>query len=291
MSDMKLLIIGSHGQVGSELVRQARLHTVVALNHDELDISDGAAVADAVDMIKPDVVINAAAYTAVDKAESDKELAFSVNCDGPMNLAIACAKKDILLLHYSTDCVFDGNKRESYIEGDHASPLGVCGASKFAGETMIASHCVKYLILRTSWVFSAYGHNFVKTMLKLGLKQEVINVVSDQFGKPTCASDIARLTLGMLVQSRDQRGIYHLAQPIAINWHGFAEAIFNEARQQGIKLAVKSVRAINSCEYPALAKRPANSVLNCEKLETAFGLYIRPWKESLAEVIREVRGV
>jgi len=262
---------------------------VMAVDRDDLDITDADAVSATVRSYAPGVAINAAAYTAVDKAEAEPDMAYAVNRDGPANLAAACAKLDIPLVHYSTDYVFDGSKAGAYSEEDPVAPLGVYGASKLAGEQAVRSVCAKYLILRTSWVFSAVGHNFVRTMLRLGSEREQLRVVADQYGKPTAAAELARLTCEILTKAEGRWGIYHLAQSPVTSWHGFAEVIFAEARRQGVDLKVTEVQAITTAEYPTPAKRPANSALNCERLEATFSVSIRPWQESLAEVIRELR--
>jgi len=285
---MRLLITGSNGQLGTELTRQAGGHEVLAADYQQLDITDAGAVKHCVDKLRPDVVINAAAYTAVDRAEEDRDAAFAVNREGPAHLAAACARLGIPLVHVSTDYVFDGSKRDAYVETDPVSPLGVYGASKLAGEEAVRKACAQHLILRTSWVFSAHGHNFVKTMLRVGAEREELGVVADQRGKPTAAAELARLILAVLPGAEGQWGTYHLAQPEPTSWHGFAEAIFAEAGAQGMQLRVRSVRPIASEEYPTPAKRPKNSVLDCAKFETTFGLPIRPWRESLKDVIREL---
>jgi len=289
---MRLLITGCDGQVGTELTRQSRAlgWTVKAVDRDGLDITDLGAVNKAVFTFVPDAVVNAAAYTAVDKAENDRIAAFAVNRDGPKNLAVACADLDIPLIHYSTDYVFDGSKSDGYVEDDPVAPLGVYGESKLAGEQAVRELCTKYLVLRTSWVFSSHGNNFVRTMLRLAAEREVLGVVADQFGKPTSAAEIARLTLGVLSEAGGYWGVYHLAQPETISWHGFAEAIFDEARKQGVLLKAGEVRAIGTADYPTPAKRPANSELHCDKLELVFGVRIRSWRESLADAIGEIEN-
>lgn len=290
---MKLLIAGGKGQVGTELQRQAKQldWPIMAIDKGDLDITDGAAVSGLIREYHPDAVINAAAYTAVDKAESEIDEAYAVNRDGPANLATSCEALGIPLVHYSTDYVFDGTKDGAYAEGDPVAPLGVYGASKLAGEQAVHNGCTRHLILRTSWVFSAHGHNFVKSMLRFGRECEKLQVVADQHGKPTSAAELARLTLEILPHGEGRWGLYHVAQPQAVTWHDFAEAIFDEARRQGMEMKVSEVLAITTAEYPASTKRPANSELNCELLESTFDLTVRSWRESLAEVIRELKHV
>ncbi len=286
---MKLLITGAKGQLGTELVRQATEHACIAVDCDELDITDAGAVSAFAAEAKPDVIINAAAWTAVDRAEENIGAAFAVNRDGPAHLAGACARLGVPLIHVSTDYVFDGSKQGAWVEDDPIAPLGVYGASKAAGEAMVREHCPQHLILRTSWVFSAHGNNFVKTMLRLGREREQLGVVADQFGKPTAASELARVILAILPDMGGHWGTYHLAQPEATHWHGFAEAIFDEARRQGMALRIRQLDAIATSDYPTLAQRPANSELLCKKLESTFGITIRPWRESLVEVVAELR--
>jgi len=285
---MRLLITGSKGQLGTELVGQAASHTIHAVDYDALDITNESAVERVVEVFKPDAVINAAAYTAVDKAESNREIAFAVNAGGSENLANACALRDIPLIHVSTDYVFDGSKDGAYVEDDPVAPLGVYGESKLAGEVAIRKACAKHLIFRTSWVFSAHGNNFTKTMLRLGAEREELGVVADQFGKPTAASELARVILDVLPNLEGHWGTYHLVQPDATNWHGFAKAIFDEAERQGIDLKLKHVNAIDTSAYPTPAKRPANSELCCDHLESIFDVKIQPWRTSLAKVIAEI---
>ena len=288
-----MLVTGSRGQVGSELLRQgARLGwQTIGFDLPELDIAEPAAVSACMADVRPDAVINAAAYTAVDRAESERQIAFAVNGSGPGFLAAACAAAAIPLVHYSTDYVFAGDKKGAYLESDPVAPLGIYGASKLAGEEAVRAHCPQHLILRTSWVVSAFGHNFLKTMLRLGSERAELRVVADQIGKPTAAAELARLTLAALPLAAGRWGTYHVAQPQAVSWHGFAEAIFAEAHAQGMVLQVERVQAIASADYPTPARRPANSELDCRRFEEKFALPIRPWRESLAEIVGELNHV
>ena len=292
---MKVLITGCNGQVGTELMGLATDYGIDAVGVDvaELDITAAAAVATALEQHQPQAVINAAAYTAVDKAEAEPNIAWAVNRDGPANLAAACAQRGIPLLHISTDYVFDGRKQGAYAETDAVRPLGVYGASKLAGDVAVQEACKQSIILRTSWVFSAHGNNFVKTMLRLGQDREELSVVSDQLGCPTAAREIARTLYTMLVANSTAGdnacwGTYHFCQPAPVSWFGFAEAIFTEARSQGEVLQLRTVRPITTQEYPTAAKRPLNSVLDCSQIKKDFNLTIKPWRESLAEVINEL---
>jgi len=285
---MKVLITGCYGQVGTELMGLANQFGCEAVGFDRefLDITDQDAVQAAVVKHQPDAVINAAAYTAVDKAESDAEVALAVNATAVGYLAKACEGLDIPFVHISTDYVFDGSKQGAYVESDLVAPLGVYGETKLAGEKLVQSICEKYYILRTSWVFSAHGNNFVKTMLRLGAEREEFAVVADQFGKPTSAFVIAKTIYTMLTAKQQAWGIYHIAQPETTNWHGFASSIFSEAKKQCFPLAISKLNAITTEDYPTPAKRPQNSALDCGKLEETFNINIEPWETSLADVIK-----
>jgi len=288
---MKVLVVGCSGQVGTELM--ALVHTfdvqAIGFDHNGLDITDESAVQACVSEHEPDVLINAAAYTAVDKAEEDKDAAFAVNATAVGYLAKACAKQNIPLVHISTDYVFDGSKQGAYTEEDVVSPLGVYGESKLAGEEAVREFCDKFYIFRTSWVFSAHGNNFVKTMLRLAAKREELGVVADQLGKPTSAKGIASIVYKVLTSDKQAWGTYHLAQPEVISWHGFAQGVFDEAKHQGVSLKIQKLNAIATKNYPTPTSRPANSVLDCTKLEKTFDLELKPWRESLTEVIKDLR--
>lgn len=287
---MKILITGCHGQVGRELMALATEYNckAVGFDHDFLDITDQNAVQAMIDQERPDAVVNAAAYTAVDKAESDGSLAMAVNGQAPGFLAEACAALNVPFVHISTDYVFDGSKAGAYLETDAVSPLGVYGQTKLAGELAVKNICEKYYILRTSWVFSSHGNNFVKTMLRLGAEREELGVVSDQYGKPTSAQEIAKTIYEMLSSHKQAWGVYHVAQPEATTWFGFAENIFAEARRQGLDLKIANLKGIKTEDYPTPAKRPENSELSCDKLEKTFGFNIKPWTDSLSGVIKEL---
>jgi len=261
----------------------------VGLDRDDLDITNQVAVFEILKTHQPDAVVNAAAYTAVDKAEADVDAAFAVNATAVGYLARACVALGIPLVHISTDYVFDGSKEGAYSETDAVSPLGVYGETKLAGEALVREICEKYYILRTSWVFSAHGNNFVKTMLRLGAERTELGIVSDQKGKPTSAKEIAVTIYNLLHSAKPSWGTYHVAQLDATTWFGFAEAIFAEARKQGMALKVATLHKLTTADYPTPAKRPANSVLNCSKLETEFERKIKPWAESLSEVISELK--
>ncbi len=290
---MKVLITGCYGQLGTELMKLAKTYGCEAagFDRDTLDITHQKSVEKMIEQHEPDAVMNAAAYTAVDQAEEDTEVAWAVNATAVGYLADACAKHSIPLVHISTDYVFDGSKQGEYREEDTVSPLGVYGESKLAGEEAVRKLCDSHYILRTSWVFSSHGNNFVKTMLRLGKEREDLGVVADQFGKPTSAQEIARVIYELLSSQKHAWGTYHLAQPDAISWHGFAQRIFKEAARQDVDLSLKTLNAIDTVDYPTPAKRPQNSALDCTKLEETFGLKMKPWQESLSEVIKELKDV
>lgn len=287
---MRLVIAGANGQLGHALSRQGVDHELLATDQYELDITDAEAVKAGIKGFRPDAVINAAAYTAVDKAESDAESAFAVNRDGPKNLAISCEEMGIPLIHISTDYVFDGSKQGAYIESDPTAPLSVYGASKLAGELAVQENCSRHIILRTSWVFSSHGNNFVKTMLRLGSERETLGIVADQHGCPTAAVELARAIYAVLDQkpTGSTWGMYHFCQPEPTTWFKFAEAIFAEARAQGMDMKVSAINALDTSDYPTPAKRPVNSTMSCAKFESNFNFIIRPWLHSLPEIIREL---
>ncbi|MEX1153057.1 dTDP-4-dehydrorhamnose reductase [Parvibaculum sp.] len=289
----RVLVTGAGGQVGTELtVEAARMgFSVAALPHTDLDIADENAIAEAVTALKPDVVINAAAYTAVDKAESEPERAHAINARAPGFLGVACDRAGIPLLHISTDYVFDGNTGRPWREDDPVAPLGVYGASKAEGEDALRRATANHVILRTAWVFSPHGHNFVRTMLRLSSERDELSVVDDQLGCPTSATDVARVLLKLTSTILDDktaggeqpRGTFHFCNAGTTSWYGFARAIMAGAEMRGAPSA--AVQPIPTSAYPTPAHRPANSALDCAKLKSVFGIEPRPWEEALDGVL------
>ena len=288
---MKLLVLGAAGQIGHELCRRVwpADYRIAGVDRAEVDITRQEAVADALRQERPDIVINAAAYTAVDRAESEPDVAWAVNAAGPGHLAVGCETAGIPLVHISTDYVFDGRKEAPYREDDPVYPLGVYGRSKEPGDRAVREGLPEHVIVRTAWVYSAQGHNFVSTMLRLAADRPVLRVVADQIGSPTSAADaaaaIATIVQRLAVGDRNW-GTYNFAGAGAVNWHGFAEAIFELASPW--RGAPPRVDAITTAEYPTPVQRPANSVLDCRLIREVFGIEPRPWREALAEVIREL---
>jgi dTDP-4-dehydrorhamnose reductase len=289
---VKVLVTGARGQVGSEIVQEGikRGMDILAAGRDELDITVEAKVSAYFQAEKPDIVINAAAYTAVDKAESEPDLAYAINRDATANLARACAELDIPLLHISTDYVFDGKKQGAYTEADIPNPQCVYGKSKLEGEQAIKSISAEHIILRVSWVFGANGNNFVKTMLRLGREKDLLKVVADQHGGPTWAGAIANTLLDIVKRWGDETpvpwGIYHYCGQPSTSWHGFAEAIFNEAVALGLISGRPEVEPITTAEYPTAAERPMNSVLDCRNLAKKLAISQPAWSAGLNNVLK-----
>ncbi len=283
---MKFLITGGEGQLGRCLVDCLRKtdHEFVALGKGELDITDAQAVMAAVEDYRPDVIINAAAYTAVDRAETEPELAWRINDAAVGYLAAAANAVGALLVQVSTDYVFDGQSSRPYLETDPVNPLGVYGRSKLAGEKQ-AEKTRRFLIVRTAWVFSEYGNNFVKTMLRLGAEREELSIVADQLGTPTYAGHLADGLIKM-AEAGLPFGVYHFASGKACSWFEFAEAIFHVACNLLPSYAAPKLSPIASTEYPTPAQRPAFSVLSSEKLEAEIGPVGEGWKSALPEVVR-----
>ncbi|HWP45513.1 MAG TPA: dTDP-4-dehydrorhamnose reductase [Blastocatellia bacterium] len=289
-----ILLTGANGQVGWEVARRAAGagFSCSAFDRSALDITDAVAVRRIIAELRPTVVVNAAAYTAVDRAETDRATAFAVNCDGPAHLAKACAANGSALIHISTDYVFDGTKPFPYTEQDPVAPLSVYGESKLAGEEAVRRLCPRHVILRTAWVYGIHGRNFVKTMLRLGGERDELRVVDDQRGSPTFAGDIAEAILTLAKRLLDERvddeglGTFHCVNQGATTWCGFARKIFELAAPFLGRKPV--VQAITTAEYPTQARRPANSVLDCSRLSRVHGITPRPWEIALTEMLREI---
>ncbi|WP_217525666.1 dTDP-4-dehydrorhamnose reductase [Vibrio metschnikovii] len=285
---IKVVITGSQGQVGRALVRlfeQQATIQLYAYNRAEIDITDQQQLDRVFDQVRPDIVINAAAYTAVDKAENDLEACNAVNHQAVKYLALAAQRHQALLIHISTDYVYDGTKAEPYLESDRPNPQSVYGLSKLAGEQAIQACCNNYMIIRTAWVFAEQGSNFVRTMLKLAKTRSELSIVGDQYGGPTYAGDLAQALVSIVcsyIQTGNcQSGIYHYSGLPHTSWYGFAEAIFNKAQQQGVLEKRPVIHAITTQQYPTPAKRPANSRLDGSLIERQFSVTPSDWQQAL----------
>ncbi|MFL9799103.1 dTDP-4-dehydrorhamnose reductase [Vibrio cyclitrophicus] len=288
---MRVLITGCYGQVGSCLTKQLANHentTVLALDREHLDITNQDAVHAAVAEFKPSIIINAAAHTAVDKAEEEVDLSYAINRDGPKYLAEAAQSVGAAILHISTDYVFEGNKVGEYVETDATNPQGVYGESKLAGEIAVAEACEKHIILRTAWVFGESGNNFVKTMLRLGENRDGLSIVADQFGGPTYAGDIANtlIQIAKRINQGDavEYGVYHYSGLPHVSWFDFADAIFYVAVEQGVLAKKPILTSITTDQYPTPAKRPSNSRLSTEKITQGFSVKASDWKAALNNI-------
>ncbi|AUH02170.1 dTDP-4-dehydrorhamnose reductase [Prodigiosinella confusarubida] len=286
---MKVLITGSGGQVGHCLVSQlAGKAELLAVDRNELNITDKVAVARAITQFKPDYIINAAAHTAVDKAEDEIDLSYAINRDGPAYLADAAKKIGAVLLHISTDYVYDGDSESVYDETMPCNPQSVYGKSKLAGELAVAAATDKFLIMRTAWVFGEHGNNFVKTMLRLGATREVLSIVGDQFGGPTYAGDIAGALIKMVDYLETGKipewGIYHFSGMPHVSWFDFAKAIFVHAAEKSVLQTIPVLTSIPTSAYPTRAKRPVNSRLNCQKINAQFGIEPSNWQLALNNI-------
>lgn len=290
---MRILVTGAKGQLGWELLRQApdRTCDCVGIDIEEADLTDPFQVNRVVADIKPQLLINAAAYTLVDKAQTETEAAFAVNRDAAAHLAAACAGNQIPMLHISTDFVFDGSQSVPYTENDPVAPLSVYGRSKAAGEAAVRDTLDRHLIIRTAWLYGIHGNNFVKTMLRLGQTDREIRVVSDQVGCPTYAADLAAALLILaerLTHSTDiPWGTYHLCGAGEVSWHGFARHILQTAHRLGLVPSV-AVTPIATSEYPTPAPRPPYSALACRKLEANFKIACPPWQGSVEKMLQRL---
>lgn len=290
---MKTLIFGAAGQLGYELMRRGEALNLAIQGVDlpQIDITEMAQIIKIVADCRPLLVINAAAYTNVDGAESEPELAMAINRDGPANIARVCAENKIPLIHISTDYVFDGKKGSSYCETDPVSPIGVYGRSKAEGESAVRSELNEHIILRTAWLYGSHGHNFVKTILKLACEKEEIRVVSDQYGSPTSAADLAEtiLSISNIIRQRTATdwGTYHYCGRGIISWYEFALAIVDMCRYKR-DVKTERVEPIKTADYPTKAKRPPYSALDCSLINKHFGISTKTWQNSLAITVHEL---
>ncbi|MFZ3087686.1 MAG: dTDP-4-dehydrorhamnose reductase [Methylotenera sp.] len=296
----KILLTGVNGQVGHALqcafTSDALLSGVVTcLDRSQLDLTDQDAIRRVIQTVKPDLIINPAAYTAVDKAESEPELAYAVNATAPQTLAKEAAKVGAKLIHFSTDYVYSGTKVGAYTEDDAPRPLSVYGKSKLAGEDAIRSVGLQHLIFRTSWVYGAYGKNFLTTILRLAAERDQLRVVADQIGAPTSSHSIADAVLSVLKRWQNEAGVYHLVNAGQTSWHGFAAAIVEEyGRMQvprgwpQLKVTPEKIQAITTEEYPTPVVRPANSTMDCTKLARDFSVTLPNWRDALISELQSL---
>ena len=295
---MKILLLGQNGQVGWELQRSlAPLGEVLALDRRSTDfwgdLTQPDRLAQTVRNYQPDVIVNAAAHTAVDKAESEPELAHTVNARAPAALAQAAAEVGAWLVHYSTDYVFNGAGDRPWQEGDATGPLSVYGHTKLEGEQAILASGCRHLILRTSWVYAARGGNFAKTMLRLAAERERLTVIDDQWGAPTGAdliADVSAIAIRSALQQPDLSGVYHLVAGGETTWHGYASHVVAQARQRqpGLGLKVNEIAPVPTSAFPTPAQRPLNSRLNTAKLQQAFGVVLPPWQQGVDRLLSEI---
>lgn len=295
----RILLLGANGQVGHELRRSlCNLGEVILATRSGVvengascevaDFDQPESLAGLVDRISPDVIVNAAAYTAVDRAEDDVEAAFRANAEAPGQLARACAARGALLVHYSTDYVFDGQSKRPYRPDDATAPLGVYGASKLAGEEAIRKSGCRHMIFRTAWVYGNHGNNFMRTMLRVGAERDQLRVVADQFGTPTPAALIAGVTRDVIGSGHALSGTWHLTALGEASWHAFAQEIFDQASGRGLLANIPEVVAITTAEYPTRARRPAYSCLDTSTLRDEFKLSLPDWRMGLAQVLDAV---
>ena len=288
MADRPILILGGGGQLARALEDAATV-PVVRVGRPEFDFDRPDSVAETMARVSPWLVVNAAAYTAVDAAETDAEAAWRANRDGPATLARLCRDADVPLIHVSTDYVFDGTKGAPYLETDSVSPLGVYGASKLAGEQAVLESGARGIVLRTSWVYAPIGKNFVRTMLTVGKTRDRLTVVADQRGCPTVAADLADAILAIAARLRADgwhdrfAGVFHAAGTGETTWHGLAVAVFEEAARHGAKQP--EVAPIKTADWPTPVRRPADSRLDCTRLEEVFGVRLPPWRDSLRRTV------
>jgi dTDP-4-dehydrorhamnose reductase len=293
---MKILITGKHGQVGHELMRSlAPLGELVGVDIEDCDLAKPAGIERLLAHVKPDLIVNPAAYTEVDKAESEANLAHAVNAAAPEVLARYAAAKNIPIIHYSTDYVFDGAKDGLYVETDKANPKSVYGKTKWLGEAAVRNNAPKHVILRTSWVFGSHGVNFLKTVLKLSQERDKLSIVADQVGSPTSAAMLADATAVIARQlfepgASRKYGTYHFVADGETSWHGYAQWVVTKANELGLKtrISADAIRPITTKEYPMPAARPANSRLDTSKVMSVFGLNLPSWRDEVAQVVESL---
>ncbi|MCC0176043.1 dTDP-4-dehydrorhamnose reductase [Waterburya agarophytonicola K14] len=289
----KILLTGITGQVGQELSQTLKsLGQVIEVTRQDLDLTQPDRIKQKIAQIKPDIIVNAAAYTAVDKAEEERKLAIAINGNAPKAIAIAAQDIGTTVVHISTDYVFNGQNHTPYLESDGTNPLGVYGNSKLLGETGVRENCDRHIILRTAWVYGSRGHgNFVKTMLRLGENREELKVVADQIGSPTWSYDIAKAIANLLNKSKEDptiNGTYHFSNSGVASWYDLAVATFTEAKQLGFPLKIQQVIPITTADYPTPAQRPNYSVLAKGKYTAATEVYPPHWRESLKAMLTEL---
>ena len=296
---MRILLLGANGQLGRELRQSlAPLGELVALDrHGNQglcgDLGDAAGIANTLRELRPDLIVNAAAHTAVDRAESEPELAHAINAVAPGIMAEEAARLGSWLVHYSTDYVFDGTGNTPWRESDSPAPLNVYGRSKLAGERAIEASGCRHLILRTSWVYGRHGHNFIKTVLRLAAERDTLRIIDDQIGTPTSADLIAEVSAQAIAKARDNPdlgGLYHLVAGGDTSWYHYARRIVDEARARGMALTVEAIEPVATRDYPTPAARPLNSRLDTGKLRRAFDLHTPPWQQGVAQLIQELTG-
>ena len=293
---MKILVTGKNGQVGFELMRTlAPLGTVVGVGVKECDLAQSAAIDALLERVRPDIIVNPAAYTEVDKAESQPTIAHAVNAQAPKLLARYAARHNIPIIHFSTDYVFDGKKDGPYTEEDEAKPTSVYGKTKWLGEEAVRKLAAKHIIIRTSWVFGSHGVNFLKTMLKLAAERDKLSVVSDQYGAPTSARMLAEAVAQIITElgepgSYRKYGTYHVAARGETSWHGYAQVVVERAIKLGLdlKISPKEIKPITTKEYPMPAPRPANSRLDTTKVSMTFSVSLPKWQDEVEKVIQEL---
>jgi len=292
---MKILLTGKNGQVGFELAKKlSALGEVITTDREELDLANPESIRKYIDQIKPDIIINSAAYTAVDRAESEPEMAYQINVKAPEVLAEKAIELNIPLVHFSTDYVFDGLKKEAYVETDLTNPQSIYGKTKCEGEEKIRTH-LKHIILRTSWVFGSHANNFLKTILRLISEKDSLNIVGDQWGSPASASMLSDVTLKIvdtIIKNKNfnDYGTYHVTNEGETNWHQYASLIASELIKLNVKIkcAPDKIHPILTSEYSTAAKRPLNSRLNTDKIKKAFVLELPHWESEVKKVLREI---